>query len=285
MSSSPGLLDHIMERRKRAALGDLSNGTDTTTTSGRRTRARMEISTPGPSNEEESGDKVAVQRFTLVSRGAPPAKRAPPKESVLVAPPRVAAQLGSEVQVCRCSDCDRTGLKRRMSGTRVCRRDTESHPEYAMLLLMSERFTSECSDRAGSNELVTEACCREKTAYFILGAGSTTVGYVAAEVQANRKVKSLNDSLSSGVCAEQVTDSIPTLVQVYVEPEFRGRGYASEAVRLLMREHECVRVDDPSASVVRMLARLDYAPTRTEETDDGQVLTTFMRTSFLEFEP
>merc|ERR1719446_952456 len=114
IAASPGLLERIMER-KRAALGDLSNNVDASAVSGRRTRARLEITTGMPvhlTGEEESGDKVAVQRFTLVSRGAAPAKRrAAAQQCVLVAPPRVAAQLGAEVQVCRCSECDRSGLR------------------------------------------------------------------------------------------------------------------------------------------------------------------------------
>lgn len=266
--------------RKRAALGDLSNNVDASVAStGRRTRARLEMSTPAPTREEDSGDKVAVQRFTLVSRGAPPAKRAPAQCTVLLAPPRVAAQLGSEVQVCRCSECDRSGLRRRMSGTRLCRRDTESHPEYALLLHMSDRFETECSDREGANSLVTEACCREKTAYFILGAGSTTVGYVAAEVKANRRAKRVNESVASDVDEED--DDIPTLLQLYVEPEFRQRGYASEALKLLLRDHQSLRVDDPSAPVIRLLQRCGFENAGAHG-DNSRPLTMFVRTAVFE---
>lgn len=242
----------------------------------------MEISTPTPSREEESGDKVAIQRFTLVSRGAPPTKRAAAQHSVLLAPPRVAAQLGSEVQVCRCSECDRSGLKRRMSGTRLCRRDTESHPEYALLLLMSERFEAECSDRAEVSELVTEACCREKTAYFILGAGSTTVGYVAAEVKANRKVKRVNESITSDAGIGEADDDVPSLLQLYVEPEFRQRGYALEALKLLLRDHQTLRVEDPSPAVSRLLERLGFVGSEGSVSDAGRPLTLFVRTTVYE---
>jgi hypothetical protein len=242
----------------------------------------MEVSVPTPSQEEESGDKVVVQRFTLVSRGAPPAKRAPPQQSVLVTSSRVATQLGSEVPICRCSECDRSGLRRRMSGTRLCRRDTESHPEYALLLLMSERFESECSDRSFAAPLVTEACCREKTAYFILGAGNTTVGYVAAEVAANRRAKRLNDSMASDLSVEQVDDDVPTLIQLYVEPEFRCKGYATEALKLLLRDHQALRVDDPPFEVSRMIEQLGFGRAGTLEAADGRTLTNFVRTFVFE---
>lgn len=264
--------------RKRAALGEISNQGAPP-----RTRARLEIGTPTPSREEESGDKVAVQRFTLVSRGAPPAKRAPAQHSVLLAPPRVAAQLGAEVPVCRCSECDSYGVRRRMSsGRRKCRRDTESHPEYALLLLMSDRFESECADRPEASALVTEACCREKTAYFILGAGSTTVGYVAAEVKANRKAKRANESFTSDIGGCDADDDVPTILQVYVEPEFRNRGYAMEALKLCLSDRESFKVDDPSAPTVRILERLGFASAGTEESDTGRPLTTFLRTRIFE---
>jgi GNAT superfamily N-acetyltransferase len=146
---------------------------------------------------------------------------------------------------------------------------------------MSDLFRSECN-RPGATELVTEACCREKTAYFILGAGSTTVGYVAAEVQANRRAKRLNESICSEAGEDEAEDNIPTIIQLYVEPEFRRRGYATEALKLLMREHHTVRVDSPSAVVIKLLACLDFAPGHTQpEAPDGQVLTTFVRTDFL----
>lgn len=276
-AGSPGLLDRILER-KRAALGDRSN-VDGTECASRRQRPRLELSTPTPAPEEEPGDKVAVQRFTLVSRGAPPAKRARPQTEVLVAPPRVAAQLGNFLQVCRCSECDRSGLRRRVSGTRLCRRDTEAHPEYALLLMMSDRFEAECSSRSGGNTLVTEACCREKTAYFILDAKSTTVGYVAAELIVNRRVRRGNESVDSSLDAPE--DKVPTLLQVYVEPEFRRRGYATEAIRLLTREHDTLHVDTPTLPVLRAFHNLGYQALagdgEVREGEEGLPLVTFVR--------
>jgi hypothetical protein len=160
----------------------------------------------------------------------------------------------------------------------MCRRDTESHPEYALLLLMSDRFEVECANREGANELVTEACCREKTAYFILGAGSTTVGYVAAEVKANRKAKRQNESVLSDF-GDEGDDDVPTLLQLYVEPEFRHRGYATEALKLLLRDHLSLRVDDPSEQVVRLLEKkMGFTHSGTEGGEEGRPLKIFMRT-------
>lgn len=283
--SSPGLLDRIMER-KRAALCDRSN-LDSVDTLPRRQRPRLDLvsdwNTPTRVAEDAlESEKVAVQRFTLVSRGAPPAKRKElAKNEVLQAPPRVAAQLGTNIQVCRCSECDRSGLRRRVSGTRLCRRDTESHPEYALLLMMSERFEGECESRSGGNTLVTDACCREKTAFFILGADKTTVGYVAADLAANRRVRRAAESIDSALDAPE--DKVPTLLQVYVEPEFRRRGYATEALRLLTQEHSMLRAEVPTLPLKRALENLGFKALSSEgevrESDDGLPLVTFVKSA------
>ena len=179
--------------------------------------------------QENSEAKVSVQRFTLVSRGAPPVKRGQAQHELLRVPPRDSATLGDEIHVCRCSECDKHGVRRRLSGRRTCRRDTEAHPEYCLLLNLTDRFEEECQRE--NADLVNEACCREKTAFFILGPGSTAVGYVAAEVAANRKLRDDSD------------DKTPLVTQIYVEPEFRKQGYASQALALLLRDHGEVKVD------------------------------------------
>lgn len=218
-----GLLDRIYER-KRAALVDLNGAADAPP------RRRLRRGDP----QENTEEKVSVQRFTLVSRGAPPAKRKQPAQhEFLRVPPRDSVNLGDEIHVCHCSDCDKHGVRRRLSGRRTCRRDTESHPEYALLLNLTDRFEEEC-ERENARDAVNEACCREKSAFFILGPGSTAVGYVAAEVAANRRVQGVQDSDD---------DKTPFVTQIYVEPEFRQQGYASQALSLLLRDHGEVRVD------------------------------------------
>lgn len=243
-------------------------------------RRRQRVDDPAENPE----DKVAVQRFTLVSRGAPPGKRAPVPHNVLLAPPRVAAQLGEEVSICRCSTCDRSGLRRRMSGTRLCRRDTESHPEYALLLSMNERFEAECPEHGGDGTLVSDACCREKTAFFILGPGSTTIGYVAAEVAANRRVRRAAESTLDATEEMDPDDNVPTILQVYVEPEFRRRGYASEALGLLLRDHASVKVDGPEAAVLGMLERLGFTGASPTEGEYGRPRVLLVKSAAFEIE-
>ena len=231
-----GLLDRIYER-KRAALVDLNGTADAPP------RRRLRRGDP----QENSEEKVSVQRFTLVSRGAPPVRRQTAQHELLRVPPRDSASLGDEIHVCRCSDCDKHGVRRRLSGRRTCRRDTESHPEYCLLLNLTDRFEEECHRE--NADLVNEACCREKSAFFILGPGSTAVGYVAAEVAANRKVRGLQES--------DHDDRTPFVTQIYVEPEFRKQGYASQALFLLLRDHGEVKVDAFS-SVLRPELCISY---------------------------
>jgi len=255
--TSPGLLDRIYER-KRAALVDLNGAADAPP------RRRLRRGDP----QENTEEKVSVQRFTLVSRGAPPAKRKQPAQhEFLRVPPRDSVNLGDEIHVCHCSDCDKHGVRRRLSGRRTCRRDTESHPEYALLLNLTDRFEEEC-ERENARDAVNEACCREKSAFFILGPGSTAVGYVAAEVAANRRVQGVQDSDD---------DKTPFVTQIYVEPEFRKQGYASQALSLLLRDHGEVRVDAPGDIVSHILKGQGFICAGSKEGTDGRPVAAFAR--------
>eukprot|EP00930_Biecheleria_cincta_P031663 TRINITY_DN21974_c0_g1_i1.p1 TRINITY_DN21974_c0_g1~~TRINITY_DN21974_c0_g1_i1.p1 ORF type:complete len:286 (+),score=41.78 TRINITY_DN21974_c0_g1_i1:60-917(+) len=270
---SAGLLDRILDR-KRTALVEL-NGSEEAPP-----RRRLRVGDP----EENPEEKVAVQRFTLVSRGALPGKRTAPQHGVLVAPPRAAAQLGQEIHVCRCSECDRSGVRRRMSGRRLCRRDTDAHPEYALLLNMTDSFEAACPERQSEGaSVVSEACCREKTAYFILGPGSTTIGYVAAEVAANRRVKKaqesfvLSDAGTSFLDAEDEEDKVPLVLQVYVEPEFRNKGYACKAFSLLLRDLGAVKIDGPTPILSRIMNTLGFKQAGSREGPQCRPVVTFVR--------
>lgn len=159
---------------------------------------------------------------------------------------------------------------------RLCRRDTESHPEYALLLSMNGRFEAECPNRGGTSALVTEACCREKSAYFILGPGGTAVGYVAAIVAANRRVVRAagagekTHKPDADATELQVPDSVPTILQLYVEHEFRCRGLATAALALLLRGHNSLMVDEPTWPVIRMLEGLGFTPASAKDGPDGR---------------
>eukprot|EP00747_Dinoflagellata_sp_TGD_P190888 gnl/TRDRNA2_/TRDRNA2_53467_c0_seq1.p1 gnl/TRDRNA2_/TRDRNA2_53467_c0~~gnl/TRDRNA2_/TRDRNA2_53467_c0_seq1.p1 ORF type:complete len:335 (-),score=66.74 gnl/TRDRNA2_/TRDRNA2_53467_c0_seq1:102-962(-) len=262
-----------------------------------RRRLRRADGTDGGRPVEEPEEKVSIQRFTLVSRGAPPTGRKPARRSKLTTPPSLTAQLGDRIQVCRCSECPGAGGSRQ----RLCRRDTECHPEYGLLLSMINRFEAELPDRGDdANSLVTETCCREKSAYFILDpATSTTVGYVAAIVAANRKVLKATEmpstpkigmspgkigmspgkvGMSPGkigtnpgdIGDKDMLDNAPSILQIYIEPEFRRKGLATAALALLLRDHETVMVDDPTWPILQILEGLGYDPAGAVDGVDGR---------------
>lgn len=261
-----------LQRLARAPLGDLSNG-ENALPSRRRLREK----------EVDDGEKpdVEVQRFSLVSRGAPPVARKKARYSNLLVPPGLAAHLGDRIQVCRCSECPGAGRQR------LCRRDTELHPEYSLLLNMVAAFEAECPTRAGSGgSLVTDACVREKSAFFILGPERRAVGYVAAVVAANRKViRQVAEEDASHIGGQKPTDESqvdesPQVLQVYVEPEFRKKGLARTALSLLLRGHSTCVMDDPTMEMVKMMEGLSYTSAGFSDGPDGRPSVKFVHKIF-----
>jgi len=265
----------MMAQKDRLPLANLSNSENNLPS---RRRARDD----GIADAEKPLEPlVEVQRFSLVSRGAPPVARKRARYSNLLAPPGLAAQLGDRISVCRCSECPGDG------GQRLCRRDTELHGEYALLLNMVSNFDAECPNRMTSGSLVTDACCREKSAFFILGPGRRTVGYAAAIVAANKKViRQITEESSVSQVPGQTKQSkadrkaaeAPHILQIYVEPEFRRQGLATAALELLLRDHDTLMVDEPTWPVIKMLESLDYTTAGESDGPDGRPVVRFVQT-------
>jgi len=276
--SSTTLLQRMAQRR--APLSDLSNGEN-----GLPSRRR-----PRDDRDAEDAEKpeVEVQRFSLVSRGAPPVARKRARYSNLLAPPGLAAHLGDRIQVCRCSECPGAGRQR------LCRRDTELHPEFALLLNMVASFEAECPNRVGAGSLVTEACVREKSAFFILGPERRAVGYVAAIVAANRKVlrqvaeeaspvkPTTQSPQSQRTSGESAVAEAPHILQIYVEPEYRRRGLAVAALALLLRGHDTLEMDDPTWPILQMLEGLGYAAAGANDGPEGRPNVRFVTSSLVD---
>lgn len=240
-------------------------------------------------------EDVEVQRFSLVSRGAPPTVRRPARRTQLLAPPALVAQIGEHIQVCNCSEHPADGERR------LCRRDTECHSEFALLHVMNRSFEAECPERSSASLLVCQACCRQKSAYFILGPGATTVGYVAAVVTANRRAmraaaggSTRAERRTLGRCSSVASEAdaegapgawafgdAPTILQIYVEPEFRRRGYGASAVAMLLRNHSVLLIDAPTPAVLRLLERLGFAVAGAQHGAEGRPLARFVRGSFV----
>jgi len=266
-----------MAQKNRMPLANLSNS-ENSLPSRRRPRDDGDIA-------DAEKPLVEVQRFTLVSRGAPPVARKRARYSTLLAPPGLAAHLGDSISVCRCSECPGAGKNRRL-----CGRDTEMHGEYALLLNMVSNFEAECPSRIASGTLVSDACCREKSAFFILGPGRRTVGYVAAVVAANKKViRQAEDSSISNVAsqtkpskAERKAAEAPHILQIYVEPEFRRQGLGTAALELLLQDHDNFMIDEPTWPVIKMLESLEYTTAGESDGPDGRPVVRFVQNHFAE---
>lgn len=278
LASAAALRGLVSAEINRAPLCDVSNGDIPI---GGQTRRR-----PHESIEHEDKPEVEVQRFTLVSRGAPPASRKRARFSNLLPPAALEAQLGDRIQVCRCSECPGSGR------FRLCRRDTELHPEYALLLNMVSGFEAECPSRTGSRALVSDACCREKSAFFILNPERRAVGYVAAVVAANRRVvRQIAEETAPSIAQspgprtvrrDAEVEEPPHVLQMYVEPEYRRKGLASAALALLLRGHDAVTVDDPTWPVLKILEGLGFSPGDAQDGADGRPMIKFIRSDIVD---
>lgn len=285
--------------RKRVPLSDVANN-ESQPPPQRRQRLEQDVAESSPLENRlkasalgrASAECVEVQRFSLVSRVAPPTVRRPARRMQLLAPPALVPQLGEHIQVCRCSE-------QPAGERRLCKRDTECHSEFALLHVMNRSFEAECSERSSANLLVCEACCRQKSAYFILGEGAMTVGYVAAVVTANRRAMRSVGSMQGerrtlARCASAASEAdaegtpevwafgdAPTILQIYVEPEFRRRGFGTGALAMLLRNHSVLLVDAPAPNVLRMLERLGFALAGSQHGAEGRPLARFVRGSFV----
>ena len=145
---------------------------------------------------------------------------------------------------------------------------------------------------------MTDACVREKSAFFILGPERRAVGYVAAVVAANRKViRQVAEEAASPqklpaqspprqkTTSDSDVDEAPHILQVFVEPEFRRKGLAVASLALLLKGHSTVIADvgGLECPVLQMLEGLGFAAAGAIDSPDGQHSVRFLR-SILENE-
>jgi GNAT superfamily N-acetyltransferase len=125
---------------------------------------------------------------------------------------------------------------------------------------MSRRYADERgSGTITSENLATSAAFGDLEVYFILAAAAaspvffeepsedTVVGYVALR----RELPHMG--------AEEIEEGASVmLVQVYVEPECRSRGYATSAMRVLLAKSSVVAMARSVPVMCRMLSRLGF---------------------------
>lgn len=199
------------------------------------------------------GACVALRRYSLKSRRAAPyampcspksvesARRFAPVPQVslqTVGPPRAVA---AQVQVRRdasleCSlRCSRDpGLAE--GRRRICCLNTEDHVEYQRLEDMGGRFAAETHSSCGTSVSRRASMQTVQASFIQEGSSEGVVGYVAMRP---------GGPGGNGAAAE----SAPTLVELYVEPNFRHRGLATAALKVLLSGYTRVAVGPPAPEV------------------------------------
>lgn len=173
---------------------------------------------------------TSVQRFSLKSRQA----RCVGSNAVALShlslriPPRISGDISGPVVLCHCSW--QPGL--RGGRRRLCQQDTEDHQEFRLLEVLSSRFMAESGSRA---VLVTHEACRQNLeVYFVIQPDSDiAVGYIA--------FRNFGHQLGA-------SKPLSAITQIYIEPDYRRRGMAAAALRVLLAGREHITVEALAAS-------------------------------------
>lgn len=195
------------------------------------------------------------------------------------------------------------------SQRRLCGRDTNEHDEYRLLEAMSRRCAAErrtngegrtehdvawmatsraveagSTDTEGAAELSAKgevdeakvallAASQHLEVHFILEPSQEVVsGYVAIQRGSSKgsdAALAVPQQRSSGVSGEVL------LHQLYVEPECRGRGFATTALKLLLAKTSTVALAAPSAAAVRLMEKVGF--TMSQISDETSVWVSFTR--------
>jgi len=252
-----------------------------------------------PGQPEGTSDAACVQRFSLRSRSHPYAQDGrsllQPGRTNLKPPPDMVEGFPAVVKLCRCSWVGR--LERNQK--RICERQTDDHEEFWLLDSMSRAFYGEQAELEGGEALLTEE--QTQVAFkatkslldvsFIIEPGHDTVlGYAAlrrAGVAATPLSSPASPVSRSGTSSPATqtsslgrppTPGLPmVLSQLYVTGQFRRRGIATAALRVLLAEKHAVAVEHSRARQVQTLVRKLGFLEKREEFINDEDLTVFHR--------
>lgn len=215
------------------------------------------IAQPGASGGSVS-QPFAVQQFSVRSRSAPYQLRsqAPriPGSVCLELPPALRADgemRAAIVRLCKCSwECPPTPREKRL-----CQMDTNEHDEYRLLEAMSRRYATE---RAASNEVTDLGTTAPMTMSLAAAAARMVleVHFILDAFEPGREVVVGYVALQKA--SEQAPLSHLALLQVYVEPERRRRGFATNALMALFSKTSLVAVSTDSRTLRQILGNLGF---------------------------
>jgi GNAT superfamily N-acetyltransferase len=145
----------------------------------------------------------------------------------------------------------------------LCNRGTNEHEEFNLLEAMNRRFIEDC--RSGGEYIISRACNLELEVFFILAAPTdTVVGYAALLPSYEHGIEpgsaGLEPKASALAAALASPGPAPCLTQLYVEPDFRRKGMATSALRVLLARHSLMVVDAPSLGTARAMLALGFQP-------------------------
>lgn len=163
------------------------------------------------------------------------------------------------VKVCECTADPCLGAGRR----RLCKRATDDHDEFRLLELLNSRFIAD--SRSGGERIATKACMNKMDISFILDPSSdAAMGYAAITPDFDHGITPgsagfcLSDDLAGFITTNFCRS--PLLSQLYVEPQARGKGLATAALRVLLASQPAVVVETPSLATAKAMLRLGFKP-------------------------
>lgn len=250
---------------------------------------------PGTADTTRATPHTQLQRFSLLSRTAVPGARPviPGHREF-----RHQARVGLERVVCCCCSWEEPLNPERR---RLCDRRTEEHSESELLRAMNRRFVADfekggppvLADRAGRQEVEVHWLldCQEGGAQVEVEAEDEeeegeedrarpplVVGYVSITRTYRHRVAPNVPDLDRDL-PRRAPARAPLLTQLFVEPGYRQRGYATAALRALLAGRDAVAVDAPTPATLHILGKLRFILVGGRDNGEGQALCLFLRAS------
>lgn len=157
----------------------------------------------------------------------------------------------------------------------------EDDSESQILCAMHRSFSQD--SLAGSAVVHISPSIGDSDVYLVLNRQSSgeppVVGYVSMvpSFEHGIELNALGLDTRSKKLIRQVSKRLPLMTQLYVEHEFRKRGIATAALRILLRGVRALVVDAPSRPALLALEKLKFKLVGARAIPQGSVLCLFVR--------
>jgi len=205
---------------------------------------------------------VSLQRYSLCSRARVDACKTLPGCQVLQPPRRLFNDVGCTVSCCQCS----WAASLQPTAKRLCRRETDEHQEHRLLSAMGQGFADEQQNFC--RDCPTSSSNGQSETHFVLDPKTQPVPAVLGFATMFRNLD-----------AESPSDRATVLTHLFIEPEYRERGVATTALKMLLVGCNTLFVDRPSYEMVRILKRLRFEHVGQGALEAGRSFQLFTRTA------